>query len=115
MDDVCLNDHNIESAFFHVWEFLTICAKNGVVLNKDKFQFCSSQVDFAGLTITASGVAPSSRMLSAIQDFPPPTDLSSARAWFGLVNQVQWAYANGPSMAPFRELVRPKSKFVWNA
>ena len=59
VDDVCLYDHNIESAFFHVWEFLTICAKNGVVLNKDKFQFCSSQVDFAGLTITASGVAPS--------------------------------------------------------
>ena len=32
-------------------------------------------VDFAGLTITADGVVPSEKMLSAIADFPRTTDL----------------------------------------
>ena len=54
-------------------------------------------------------------MLSAIENFPPPTDLTSARSWFGLVNQVSWAYAIGPIMQPFRELIKPNNKFYWDA
>ena len=114
VDDTCIYDDNIESSFYHTWQLLETCALNGVVVNSDKFQFCCDSVNFAGLTIGPNGVQPSSNMLGAIEKFPPPTDLTSARAWFGLVNQVQWAYANGPAMAPFRELVRPKSKFYWD-
>ena len=33
--------------------------------------------------------------------------------FFGLVNQVQWAYANGKEMQPFRDLVKPNSCFQW--
>ena len=113
VDDMCTYDDTIEGAFWHLWDLLSTCASNGIVINESKFQFCSQTVDFAGLSIAPTGVQPSRRMLTAIHDFPRPTDISKARAWFGLVNQVQWAYANGPSMAPFRELVKPNSKFQW--
>ena len=53
-------------------------------------------------------------MLSAIADFPPPTDLTSARAWFGLVNQVSWAYAVSPIMQPFHDLIKPNRQFYWD-
>ena len=114
VDDVCLYDASIEEAFWHAWDLLETCANNGVVINKGKFQFCSKTVNFAGLSISARGVQPSEKMMSAIQDFPPPSDLTSARAFFGLVNQLQWAYANGPDMAPFRDLVRPGTAFTWD-
>ena len=113
VDDMCAYDHSIEESFWHTWDLLTLCAHNGIVLNESKFQFCCQAVDFAGLSITPTGVQPSQRMLAAINDFPRPTDISKARSWFGLVNQVQWAYANGPDMAAFRDLVRPKSVFRW--
>ena len=90
-----------------------MCAKNGIVVNESKFQFCALEVDFAGLTISVDGVKPSANTLKAIKDFPPPSDLSKARAFFGLLNQVRWAYANSSKMAPFRELVKPNSVFQW--
>ena len=114
VDDTLLYDNNIESAFWSTWEYLTLCANNGVVINLDKFDFCQDQVDFAGLVITKDGILPSSSILSTIVNFPIPTDLHSARRWFGLVNQVSWAYAISPIMQPFRDLIKPHTKFYWD-
>jgi hypothetical protein len=113
VDDMCIYDDSITSMFWHAWNLLETCALNGIVLNEHKFQFCKKTVDFAGLTVTAQSVQPSTKTLAAIQHFPPPTDLTKARAFFGLVNQVQWAYANSQEMTPFRDLVKPHSTFVW--
>ena len=113
VDDICLFDNTIEGAFWHAWELLETCAKNGIVINQSKMQFCKQSINFAGLSVTNQGVQPSTHMLSAIRNFPPPTDITKARAFFGLVNQVQWAYANGPEIRPFRNLVKPNSSFAW--
>ena len=113
VDDICIYDETIEDAFWHAWEVLYVCAKNGIVINKSKFKFCCRDIDFAGLSITSRGIQPSAKMLAAIKDFPPPTDIAKARAFFGLVTQVQWAYANSGDMAPFRDLVKPNSTFKW--
>ena len=96
-----------EQHFYHVWDYLTLCSKNGIIIHAKKFQFCKDTVNLAGLTITADGVVPSEKMLSAIVDFPWPTDVTSAHPWFGLVNQVSWAYAVSPIMQPFRNLIKP--------
>ena len=113
-DDMCAYDSSIEESFWHTWDILAICALNGIVINEIKFQFCCRTVEFAGLSISATAVQPSQRLITAIHDFPRPNDITKARAWFGIVNQVQWAYANSPAMAPFRALVKPKTIFAWN-
>ena len=104
-----LYDNDIEGSFWSTWDYLTLCAKNRVVINEDKFEFGKDQVDFAGLVITKEGILPSNSLLSAIAHFPAPTDLHSARRWFGLVNQVSWAHAISPIMLSFRELIKPNS------
>lgn len=114
VDDTLLYDNNIKESFYHTWDYLTLCAEKGIVINADKFQFCRDTVNFAGLTITPTGIAPSSHILSAIRDFPTPTNISGARCWFGLVNQTSWAYATSKIMLPFRELVKKHSKFYWD-
>lgn len=43
-------------AFYHTFDFVLHCAKNGIVLNRDKFQFCQDVVQFGGPQITPSGV-----------------------------------------------------------
>ena len=60
------------------------------------------------------GLAPSKSMLSAIDGFPTPGNITDVRSWFGLVNQVAWAYSLGLVMQPFRDLLRPSSKFYWD-
>ena len=84
------------------------------MINKDKFQFCHDEVLFVGLKLTPTGIKPSDQILSAICDFLTPQNLIDARFWFGLVNQVTWAYAISPLMQPFRELVKPTTKFHWD-
>ena len=113
IDDVCIYDLTIEQAFWHAWQLLTVCAKHGIVINKDKFKFCSKTVDFAGLSLTEHGIVPSEKMLRAIKNFPPPSTLTKARAFFGLVTQLQWAYSNSAEMAPFRSLVKPNACYNW--
>ena len=114
VDNALLYDTNIKNAFFHVWDYLTLCAKNDIVINESKFQFCKDTVKFAGLKITPTGVSPTDTILDATLNFPQPSDITGDQSWFGLVNQVTWAYSISPIMQPFRKLVKANSKFMWN-
>lgn len=114
IDDVLLWDKDIESAFYRAWDFLEFCAENGIVISEKKFKFCKDEVEFAGLQVTQSGIAPSKKIIQAIQNFPTPKSLTDARSWFGLINQVAWAYSDNSLMNPFRELIKPKNPFYWD-
>ena len=114
IDDTLLHAKDVEESFWSTWDYLTLCVENGVVINESKFQFCQPEVEFAGLRITDSGIAPSHSILAALQEFPCPTNLESARSWFGLVSQVAWAYSISPIMQPFRDLILPAKKFYWD-
>ena len=115
VDDVLIWDSDITSAFYRAWDYLAFCATNGIVLSSQKFKFCKDEINFAGLKITKTGIAPSDKTLNAINNFPSPTNLTDARSWFGLVNQVSWAHSDSSTMAPFRDLIKPKSKFYWDS
>lgn len=101
VDDCLLYDELIEQSFYHAWDFLKICTQHEITINIDKFQFCQDSVEFAGLNFTSTGIAPSDKLISAIKDFPTPTNITDARFWFGLVNQAAWSYSIGPIMEPF--------------
>ena len=88
VDDTLLYDSSINGAFYYTFDFLLQCARNGIVLNTNKFQFCQDVVQFRGLQITSSEVTPFESMIQAILDFPVTKTITDARSWFGLVNQV---------------------------
>ena len=71
----------------------------------EKIRFCRDTIEFVGLKLTLNGIAPSDTILSAIKDFRKPTDLMNAWSWFGLVNQVVWAYSISPIKEPILSLV----------
>ena len=52
-------------------------------------------------------------MTDSIQNFPEPRNISDARAFFGLVEQVSFSFSKCADMAPFRHLLSPKVKFLW--
>ena len=58
---------------------------------------------------------PHRKYLDAIKDFPTPQGITDIRAWFGLVNQVAYAFAMASVMSPFRELLKPTSPFCWTS
>ena len=82
-------------------------------MNPNKFQFAQDTVDFAGITITETNIRPSTKFLDAISNFPTPTDITGARAWFGLINQGTYAFSMARQMKPFRALLKPFTMFCW--
>ena len=48
VDDSIMWDDDVEAAFWHTFDYLKICADNGVVFNEKKFKFAQENVEFAG-------------------------------------------------------------------
>lgn len=71
-------------------------------------------MDFAGLSFTETSNTPSTDMLQSIHDFPTPQDITGACSWFGLIEQITWAYCVKPEMTPYRDLVQSSKPFYWD-
>ena len=72
------------------------------------------EVEYVGFEITMDSVKPASSMLQAIKEFPAPTNITQMRSFFGLVNQVSFAFSMKDTIAPFRELLRPSADIYWD-
>ena len=114
IDDSLLWDSSLEEAFWHTVDYITQCNKNGIIFNPTKFHFAMDEVDFAGFTITSTGIKPMQQILTAISNFPTPTDITGARSWFGLVNQVAYAFSMAEEMLPYRDLLKRGAKWYWD-
>jgi hypothetical protein len=114
IDDTLLWADNLTASFHQAVNWLDICGRHGIILNPDKFVFGQDNVEFAGFEITPTNVRPCARYLDAIRNFPTPTNLTDIRSWFGLINQVSYAFAASTRMQPFREALKPGTPFIWN-
>jgi hypothetical protein len=83
----------LTASFHQAVNWLDICGLHGIILNPDKFVFGQDNVEFAGFEITPTNVRPCARYLDVIRYFPTPTNLTDIRSWFGLINQVSYAFA----------------------
>ena len=71
-------------------------------------------MDYVGFTLTRDEIKTAESMTESIQNFPAPTNITQARAFFGLVEQVSFAFSKCADMVHFRHLLSPKTKFVWS-
>ena len=114
IDDALLWADSITDSFHQAVQWLDVCGRNGITLNPEKFIFSNSTVDFAGFTITMDSVLPSPKYSDAILNFPIPRNIHDIRSWFGLVNQVSYAFSMAKRMLPFRSLLKKDQKFQWD-
>ena len=82
-----------------------------MVFSAKKFVFGAEEVEYAGFSVGKDSIQPTNKYLQNIRDFPIPKNISDVRSWFGLINQVAYAFAKGTVMAPFRDLLKPTNKF----
>ena len=71
-------------------------------------------MEFAGFQITMKGIQPTDKYITAIKKFPTPTNISTVRSWFGLINQVAYSFMKTDHMALFRHLLSQSTSFEWN-
>lgn len=114
IDDTLIWASDIEESFFQACNWLDICGRNGITLNPEKFVFAKDTVAFAGFEITPDSVRPCKKFIQAILDFPAPRNITDIRSWFGLVNQVSYAFSMTDRMLPFRDFLKPSTPFHWD-
>ena len=95
-------------------QWLDVCGRNGITLNPEKFVSCEDEVEFAGFRFSLKNVSPCQRYLQAIKDFPTPKNITDVRSWFGLLNQVSYAFSMATRLQPLRQLLKPGQKFEWS-
>ena len=101
IDDTLLWADSIEESFLQAVHWLNVYSRHDITLDTDKFMFCKADVEFIRFTITADSVLPGGKYLQAIDDLHTPRNITDIRSWFGLVNQVSYAFSIGKSGATF--------------
>ena len=113
VDDALLHDaiHGREKHWWRIIEYLETVGSNGVIMNPSKFQFAQQEVDFTAFRVTGFEVKPLPKYLEAIESFPHPRNITDARSWYGLINQVAHYSKLVELMAPFKHLLSPKTDY----
>ena len=86
VDDVVAFDQDKQEHVEHVWQLLQQCKEKKILLNKEKFQFCQTEVPFAGFILMPEGYSISSNITAAISNFPTPSSQTDLRLFFDLTN-----------------------------
>ena len=112
IDDTLLWATDLETSLHQTIKWLDLCGRSGITLNPEKFIFGADTVEFAGFEVTSGSVWPSQEYLRAIRSFPTPQNITDIRSWFGLINQVAYAFSMTERMSPFRSLLKPDTPAV---
>ena len=116
IDDTLLYDASVEEAFWHAFDFLELCARKGITLKPEKFQFCRREAEFVGFHLDWATYRPTEDRLAAVKSFsmPEQPSITDVRSWYGFVNQLAPFLATAPIMEPFRDLLKkPTGKKVY--
>ena len=86
LDDILIVSANFQEHVTHVGEVLKHLNEAGLRLKPTKCSFAQEKIDYLGFTLSAEGVRPNDRKVSAIKDFPRPADAKAVRRFLGMVN-----------------------------
>ena len=93
VDDVLGWAATLRQLFFDTAFFLFHTNSFGVIQNPDKFVWGRRELEFLGFWIKTDGIQPTQDTLKAISEFPRPTDITGVRSFYGLVEQVAFAFS----------------------
>lgn len=108
------DDNGITESFFQACNWLDTCGHGGVIGNPDKFSLGKLETDIASFHVGDTSIGPCESFLEAIRNFPVPKNTTDIRSFYGLVNQVSYAFSSTTRMKPFRDFLKPHVTFQWN-
>ncbi|KZS10058.1 TE: Reverse transcriptase [Daphnia magna] len=86
VEDVIVFSKTYDEHILAVRDLFTRAANHNIALNCDKLVFVESSV--GGYIVDSTGFRPNANLTQAIQQFPPPENITDLRAFFGLCQQV---------------------------
>lgn len=116
LDDIVIVTPDIETHFSVLEEVFKRLKESGLTLNKDKCQFCRSELKFLGYIINRQGLQVDPSKVSAVVDMPKPKSTKEVRRILGMISWYRRFVPHFSSLvSPLTDLTRKNAKFVWSA
>ena len=86
IDDILVFSRSADEHLDHLAQVFERIRYYGLVVNKDKCNFCASELDFLGYTFNSQGVRPHESRVQAIRDFARPKTQKELKRYLGMLN-----------------------------
>ena len=116
MDDILVASDSGPRHKRHLRTLFKRLVEYGLVVNKDKCVFGKSELNFLGHHISKDGITPLPEKITAVLDFPLPTDQAGLRRFLGMINFYHRFIPNcAQLLLPLHELCggKPTSFLNW--
>ena len=119
VDDILVFSPNLQNHVEHLRTVLDICRLHGLTICLPKCEFGVSQLEFLGHRVSAHGIQPLEKHTSALQDFPPPTDMGGLQRFLGMINFYRKFIKNAAQvLAPLTDALKghkgSKRTLIWS-
>ncbi|XP_055910439.1 uncharacterized protein K02A2.6-like [Eupeodes corollae] len=115
IDDIIIGGSTLDDCKANLIEVLRRFNQLNVKVRIDKCQFFKSSVEYLGHEINGDGIHPKANMMKAIVNAPAPVDVSSLKAYLGLLNFYNKFIPNlSARLAPLYDLLKKEKSFDWN-
>ena len=115
LDDILVMGTTFEEHIANLRAVFSRLAKAGLKLKPTKCKLVCREVDFLGYVVSSGGIATDPKKVSAVAEFPKPTDLRAVRAFLGLTSYYRRFVPGFSRVAqPLYALTRKNALFVWN-
>ena len=114
IDDVIVFSQTFEAHLRHLKATITAIQEAGLKLNPTKCHFARSEIEYLGYRVTAQGLQPTDRHLTAVSSFPQPSNLKELRQFLGLASYYRRFIKGFASIGqPLHQLTKKDVPFHW--
>ena len=99
IDDVLVFSSTLADHLHHVQQVFSCIREAGLKLEPSKCHFIAKKVEYLGHILTPGGLKPNSKTVSAVNEFPRPTNLKEVQQFLGLSSSYRQFIAGCVSTA----------------
>ena len=115
IDDVLVFSPTLAEHLDHLRRVLVRIREAGLKLKSSKCHLIAKEVEYLGHILTPGGLKPNPTTVSAVKEFPRPTNLKEVRQFLGLSSFYRRFVTNFAAVAqPLRQLTRKGVHFRWS-
>jgi len=114
LDDILIYSKNPDEHEGHVKKVLERLSEHDLYIDLDKCEFSETEVEFLGSVVTPEGIKMDPAKLSAIAEWPTPTNLKELQGFLGFCNYYR-RYIEGYSKKalPFFRFTKKNESWNW--
>lgn len=114
-DDIRIQGGTYDIHKHRVREVIKRLQNAGLRINEEKSQFCTNEIEYLGFKITSEGIKKTDKKVNAVSNAPRPHNISTLKAWLGLVNYYGRFIKNlSSNLYPLYRLLKKNVEFRWS-